>query len=215
MIDEVTKLVIFGKLLGKSDILEEAKKMGLPESPLDKMKLNGELLNEPQLREPEIFKKNMQLFDSTCTYLSYGAAVFYITLHQNSMRGFDDITFKKVLSNLERSRYIAGIVLQSLDGFEEEVNKQKEYKKRWREHVSRKKEQDTQNNLISKMLNKKLYKKQKINRTRESKLDILKITGNDFLRQRKVNLDTGVRFTTAPKTRELEDQDKDAQLVYK
>lgn len=190
--------------------------MGLPQSPLDIMKNSGEIYSQPLRTEPENFTANIELYDKTVTYLSYGAAIFYLTLHQdNSNRGFDDITCRKVVANLERSRYLAGILVQSLAGFQEGLEKEKDFDKRLTEHKTRKKVKDTQDGLIEKMMKRKFYKKHKIHKTQESKLDIQKVTGNDFLRYRKKHLDTGVKFDTAPKTKEIDENDKHTMFLYK
>lgn len=190
--------------------------MGLPKSPLDLMKHSGEIFNQPLRTEPENFAANIELYEKISTYLSYGSAIFYLTIHQdNSNRGFDDITCKKVVANLERSRYIAGILVQSLVGFQKGLDKEKDFNKRCTEHITRKKIKESQDSLIEKMMKRKFYKKSKIHRSQESKLDIQKATGNDFLRYRKTHLDTGAAYKSAPKTQEFNDNDRHTMFLHK
>lgn len=191
--------------------------MGLPASPLDKMRKSGDISSQPLQTEADIFQANVETYEGTCTYVNYGAAIFYITTHKDSShRGFDDVTCRKVVANLERARYIAGILLQCLDGFCESLHKEADYKKRREFHLTRQRQKETQESHIEKMMKKKFYKKAvNVHRSKASKLDIIKETGNDFVRYRKETLDTGMNYQHAPKTQILSDNDRQSQFLWK
>lgn len=198
------------------DILEETTRMGLPSSPLDKMRKSGEINNQPLQSEADNFWANVKTFEETSPYLNYGAAIFYITTHKDSStRGFDDVTCRKVLSNLERSRYIAGILLQCFKGFHKRLAKVTDYNKRREYHLIGKKQQETQESHIEKIMRKKIFKNVQVLHSKASKLDIMKETGNDFFRKYKQSADTGVVHSHAPKTQILAENEQEMQFHHK
>ena len=150
--------------------------MGLPASPLDKIRESVCPLNT----EVNNFLDNVQLYKSSAQFLSYGAAIFLIILRQKDInRGFDDASCRKVIENLEKSRYLAGMLIQSFYHFESQFEKQLEYEKKRDEHINRVKAEDTQDDLIKKMLKNKFNRTSYAPVTKESKINIKRLTEND------------------------------------
>ena len=165
--------------------------MGLPNSPLDAMRETV----CPLKTEKENFLDNVQLYQKSAQFLSLGAAIFMIIMRQKDHnRGFDDASCRKVIENLEKSRYLSGMLIQSFYHFESQFEKQLEYEKKKKEHITRVKIEDTQEDLIKKMLKKKLNKTSLTPITKESKINIKRLTENDTLGRRDIYANKQIRL---------------------
>lgn len=184
--------------------------MGLPNSPLDAMRETV----CPLKTEKENFLDNVQLYQKSAQFLSLGAAIFMIIMRQKDHnRGFDDASCQKVIENLEKSRYLSGMLIQSFyhfecfysgvdvliyrvicKFFESQFEKQLEYEKKKKEHITRVKIEDTQEDLIKKMLKKKLNKTSLTPITKESKINIKRLTENDTLGRRDIYANKQIRL---------------------
>ena len=106
------------------------------------------------------------------------------------VRGLDDYSCRKVIGNLEKSRYVTAILIEKCSEFEQNLNLELEYQRRRDEHITKQKKEETQSSLIAKMMKRKLYRPNQIPPTKESKIDIARLTDNFLIKKQKV--DTGI-----------------------
>lgn len=167
MLDELVKLLIF-------DILEEAGQLGLPSSPLDRLRANTSQAPRP-LPETQNFGLNVLLFGDLHTYLNFGSAIFYVTLRQSQTgRGFDDFSCRKVVATLERARYLAGTLTEALARQEVKQDRLAQIESR-RAVLEGRKEKPSRAELIDRMLKRRLCR-QGVRQSLESKVDLGRLT---------------------------------------